>query len=253
MRLINLHFKNNHGYRNIGDFYCNPGKYFKFCIPCESHNIENFAYNEDDILIIGGGGLIGVLDDCLSKVTTDHKILRGVGLNRHDNVIEYPSYIGKYKFIGIRDSTYLDTDYWVPCASCMNPLIDKYRNVEPTQKVVAYEHFEWPLQVEIKHRENNWGEHLEQKLKLISSGELVLTNTFHGLYWATLLNRRAIIIDPFSTRFHLFPKEIPIATADNWKQFIKHSNNYPEFLNECRSKNTEFFNSVNKYIRGIAL
>jgi len=250
MNLVNLYIENNTTYQNVGDYNCPPSKYFKFEIPCDLQYIGSYKPKDSDILIIGGGGMLGIYDKELSGFHDNYKILWGTGLNRHDNIMEYPNYMENYNLTGIRDNGY--TNDWVPCASCMNPLISKYRDIPPTKDVIIYEHFDHRIDINLPDRMNNWGgDNLEEKLKFISSGKVLLTNTYHGLYWTTLMNRKAVIIDPFSTRFHLFPKHIEISTPKKWESKLEFLPEYPTFLEECKNANIKFHKKVNDFVKSL--
>ena len=80
-------------------------------------------------------------------------------------------------------------------------------------------------------------------LEFLASGSVILTSSYHGVYWGTLLNRRVIAF-PFSSKFSYFKHGVPLVTADDWKQQLKVARNYSNALIECRQANESFARDV---------
>src|SRR5690606_21033089 len=88
--------------------------------------------------------------------------------------------------------------------SAMHVLFDKYRDKAPTKTVGYYQH---------KHSRfgahgdglimTNNGDDLESKLSFIADHEYIVSNTYHGVYWATLLNRKVLCL-PFKSGLFSF-------------------------------------------------
>jgi hypothetical protein len=81
-------------------------------------------------------------------------------------------------------------------------------------------------------------------LDFLASGEVLLTSSYHGAYWGMLLNRKVILINVFSSKFHGFKHQPPIATEEGWKSKHSEAHNYPEALAECRNANLQFSEKV---------
>ena len=180
------------------------------------------------------------------------RIMWGAGFN--DKVttdpydIEWPDYMNRFDLIGVRDH---DTGFrWVPCASCMHPLFDK--QYEITNEIVWFEHKKRLLDNKIfdklpSPRMLNTGQNLQQILEFLGSGETVITNSYHGVYWATLLGRKVVCI-PWGSKFHAFKHPPVMATDKNWSDMIAKTTSYPDALAECRIANKDFHQDVVKLI-----
>jgi exopolysaccharide biosynthesis predicted pyruvyltransferase EpsI len=81
-------------------------------------------------------------------------------------------------------------------------------------------------------------------IEFLASGEVIVTSSYHGAYWGTLLNRRIILINAFSSKFHGFKHQPPLASEGSWKSKLAEARNYPEALAECRGANLRFSEKV---------
>lgn len=177
------------------------------------------------------------------------RILWGVGHNSRERDIDsynvsYPEYIRKFHLVGIRD---FDSDYrWVPCASCMHYAFDKEYQIK--NKIVWFEHKKKLIEGKWfdllpAPRMVNTGQNFEQIIEFLGSAETVVTNSYHGVYWATLLNRKVVCV-PWGSKFHMFKHPPVMANERNWVDVLESAISYPEALEECRNANKEFFSDV---------
>lgn len=289
---------------NPGDWYSNPCGYFfqeEDTVKIDIDKIKKITWNQKDILIVGGGGLISnehfhefmkkvathpdeqflndVLSTKLSDISIENKnqllkwkevvqrytikvlgeidrtvaprILWGVGHNIKDmnNDINYPPYANKFHLVGLRD---WDSGFrWVPCASCMHTAFDKEYEIK--NEFVWFEHKKRLidnryLDLVPAPRMLNTGQNLEQIIEFLGSGETVVTNSYHGVYWATLLGRKVVCI-PWSSKFNMFKHPPTMATEKDWPSKIKEAISYPTALEECREANTEFYKDVKNLLK----
>lgn len=286
---------------NVGDWYCNPIRYFWPKAEVNSVDIDTVkraTWDMNDVMIIGGGGLIGndnfeklmsrvmthpdelILSDILNirirnvgernkteiirwkeqiqKLTVDviskldrkigPRILWGAGFNDKNTKdtydIEWPEYMSRFNLVGIRD---FDSEYrWVPCASCMHPAFDKTYQVK--NEVVWFEHKKRLIDNRFLDqipapRMLNTGQNIEQIIEFLGSAETVITNSYHGVYWATLLGRKVVCI-PWGSKFQSFKHSPVMATDRNWSEMISKAPTYPDALLECREANKSFYHDV---------
>jgi hypothetical protein len=185
------------------------------------------------------------------------RVLWGVGFNAKDDIvsgydIDWPEYLNKFHLVGIRD---WNSGYtWVPCVSCMHPGFDK--TYEITNKVVWYEHKKRLIDPKVfdkypAPRMINCGQNMDQILEFLGSAEIVVTNSYHGVYWATLLNRKVICI-PWGSKFKTFKHAPTLASEKNWADLFDETISYPNALTECRIANLEFFNKVESLMSDLA-
>ena len=73
--------------------------------------------------------------------------------------------------------------------------------------------------------------------------ETIVTNSYHGVYWGTLLNRRVICI-PFKSGLYTFNHQPTYALGDFAKIKIDEIPKYPMALDECRGANVDYFNLI---------
>ena len=182
------------------------------------------------------------------------RILWGAGHNSRDvnedsYTVDYPSYINKFHLVGVRD---WNTDYrWVPCASCMHEAFDKEYEIK--NEIVWFEHKKkmidgkW-FDVLPAPRMVNSGQNMEQIIEFLASGKTVVTNSYHGVYWATLLGRNVVCI-PWGSKFGMFKHPPVMANEKNWQDKISAAVSYPKALQECRKANKEFYSDVVNLIK----
>lgn len=291
---------------NPGDLFSNPSRYFfpeETTTKIDIDNVKKSSWNQHDVMIVGGGGLIGnenfeklmdritthpdeqilidILETKLKNVSSENKdrlqrykstvqkytihtlsdldktigprILWGAGHNSRDinedsYSVNYPNYLNKFHLVGVRD---WDTDYrWVPCASCMHSAFDKEYEVK--NEIVWFEHKK--KLIEGKYLDTipaprmvNTGQNMEQIIEFLGSAETVITNSYHGVYWATLLKKKVVCV-PWGSKFSMFKHAPTIASEKNWQDKIDKASVYPNALEECRNANKEFYEDVLKLI-----
>ena len=193
--------------------------------------------------------------DLLSKLdkTIGPRILWGAGINSRDKEcdaysIEYPDYLNSFHLVGIRD---WNTDYrWVPCASCMHSAFDNEYEIK--NEFVWFEHKKRLIDTKYfdilpSPRLLNTGQNIEQIIEFLGSAETVITNSYHGVYWATLLNRKVVCV-PWGNKFNMFKHPPIMANEKNWCEKINEAKSYPDALTECREANLNFYIETQKLI-----
>lgn len=229
---------------NLGDRVSAPSRYFDGL--GEEISISNNKCLGQN-LIIGGGGLLhdGGFEKRVDELirSSNKCIIWGVGTNFHHQLhAKYLDSFEKCDLVGIRD---FGCGYeWVPCSSCMAEEFDvKY---EIKHKIVAYLHYAVPVELpdNIPSLKNNCKE-LSEVVKFLSSGEYVLTNTYHGMYWSFLLGKNVMVYKPFSNRFLYFKyKPIFLNSLKNLEKLVSSVSNNISCLDECRKANIDFYNRV---------
>lgn len=239
---------------NVGDAFCAPNRYFGINGPMQDI-LALDQPNLSGVVIVGGGGLIAqtfasamtALADCRPRL--DALIGWGLGESLHVDrkggmVMPFadalPEYLGAFDLLGVRD---FGTPYrWTPCASCMWPEFDQVRE-RPSKPFVIYAHKRIPIPINGPDVLTNDGNDISAVLDFLASGEVVITNSYHGAYWATLLGRRVVAIPNMSKLYRL--KHAPVlGRAEHWRQLADVAVAYPEALSECREANAAFFADV---------
>lgn len=272
MSIINLHRVNT---QNLGDLICAPALYFNELQDVPRLEILGFEvqenpeekvedwlakFNTADHIIIGGGGLLGIdfFKRALNFIFSNKKkgartILWGAGHNQQQindwNQLHYQVDLKDYSFdlIGIRDVNHQGFQ-WVPCASCLSESFNK--NYEIKSEFAVYLHADGHYTTQFLQSLptgtkilTNHSTNFDEIISLIGSTNCLLTNSFHGAYWATLLGRKCIAF-PSTSKFYSLMHPLPLCSPEDWKRFIKLATTYPDALDECRTANRIFAESV---------
>jgi hypothetical protein len=129
----------------------------------------------------------------------------------------------------------------------MSPLFDVYDKMEPKHEVVIYSHMDHPISSTEFPSMTNRGGSMEDAIRFLASGDVVVTNSYHGVYWATLLGRRVICYEPFSTRFWYFKHPPLYCDRSDWRRGWRQARGagrWTQALEECRKANREFYADV---------
>lgn len=284
--ILNLHVIDP---KNVGDLLSSPLQYFEFPgYECDRDDIRtvNTESLENKHIIIGGGGLIYKRFLPEIQAVNNYKkrgklIFWGVGQQRYGTnptkmalPFDYESYLAKSDLVGIRDA---DMIYpWVPCVSCMHPAFDRPRS--PQHEIVVFSHKKFRLDIPGLPKMTNENIDFESVLDFLASGETILTSSFHGAYWGTLLGRKVVAF-PFSSKFFTLrhpPILYPVARWSNtkwqfsllgktlcrlsykegcqicdtsqWRDYARQAQTYPDSLEVCRASNQKFYQKVIKIL-----
>jgi polysaccharide pyruvyl transferase WcaK-like protein len=270
-KVLNLHRVNT---ENIGDIMCAPYLYFPDILGKNREEILGFTLGDQpdgakrleftesfldaDTIVVGGGGLLQIeffnpaFDYIAKNKRNDQKIIMwGAGHNnwivndwrKLKQNININSNI--FDLIGIRDDGH--PFHWVPCVSCMHPIFDKRYSIvrkyglyvhEGSKNVYGYMD-RLPKNIEILDNASNF----EQAIEFLAGCELVLTDSFHGAYWATLLGRKVVAF-PTSSKFYDLRHSVPLCAPEDWKRSAKLARSYWTALDECRAANLDFSKKV---------
>ncbi len=185
---------------NLGDRVCSPHLYFDWLKDCPVKDPSEWTPGPS---IFGGGGILhpGFDHILAAAIRSGEKTATwGIGLNYHGVKAQlYPKFLDESSIlVGMRER--LNPWNFVPCPSCMADEFNIAKMRYPDFDEVIYQHRDWKIEGEVP-RLNNSCQSLWVALNHIASGKTVITNSFHGAYWAKLLGRNVKIHDPFSNRF----------------------------------------------------
>lgn len=242
-------------YTNTGDNYAGVSRYFPLN-PLFTSDILVIPPTIPKKVIIGGGGLLGspTFSKSINQLLqySQVKIGWGLGLNQSiDTTTKYlpeaplaiPSELNQFDLLGLRD--YIPGTNWVPCVSCMHPLFDAYW--PELNDIVVFEHKRVPLHLSEFPTMNNSQQDIAVVLAFIGSAKTIITNSYHGAYWAQLLGKRLIVV-PFASKFYHFKHKPLFATPSTVRTLVHEATAYPATLSECRKANLEFFQKVQKLL-----
>ena len=228
---------------NVGDKASTPVDYFDLG-PVERKDFWGITSKdlEGRQILLGGGGL-AIFREAL-EVLAPHAancIVWGIGCNQAINKPTkptLPSLLSNCPLVGVRD---WGTPYdWVPCASCMSPLFDQPRQVQ--HDVGFYGHYDIALKdAGQPYLANNCT--FAEAVAFLGSCETIVTNSYHGAYWATLLGCK-VLVWPVNTKLFCFRHQPRVIQNMRWQQNIQHAVAYPNSLAECRQANCSFYAKV---------
>jgi hypothetical protein len=159
--------------------------------------------------------------------------------------VKYTRYLSEYRLVGLRDWHGADSRWgWVPCASCMHSVFNRQHKV--VNDVIWFEHKKRIVKdfgSDSIPRFVNSGNNFEQTIELLGSANIILTNSYHGAYWGTLLKKRVVVVDPWSTKFQFFrhPPVLLNNRKQHWRDAVEQAQIYPEALDLSRAANQEFW------------
>lgn len=211
-------------------------------------NDMQFLLFKKAIYILGGGGIINQNNDWNNWInaltSAGNKVIGwGIGFNQHHG-ISITSKINFYKFtlIGIRD--YGKDLPYLPCVSCLKKVLNIKLPIK--RRIGCIAHYENPFSLgEYDLVYNNAP--LIDLVRFIAESEIIVTNTYHMVYWATLMGKKVILFSSFSNKFDSF-KYPPVRYSGNLEKDIAQAHTYPQALEECRKLNLAFFKKVKKIV-----
>lgn len=254
-----VHFIHIFGTKNVGDEFCGPEFYFSDLFRDYTQYIHEFRAVEyqsifrDDVVVIGGGGLLDfddswneIIDRCAER--SDHVVLWGVGTNAQIGRSAARSSVdfSKIELIGVRD--YQTQLPYLPCASCMIPQLEQKHSIR--RRVGVIEHRSFPILAFPQYEKmRNETEDICSILQFIGSSEVIITNSYHMWYWATLMNRKVILFEKISTKFdHLrYP---PVYYSGDLEADVARCETHPDALEEARRLNRDFAEKVLRLLDG---
>lgn len=240
---MKLHFQHLRRTDNIGDHACSPFDYFDWGDATVSDLRDNNT-PDYDVGIYGGGKIFRGLStyNGVRRSKGAINIAWGVGTVQSFPIsLRYMQARRKMDIIGSRD--YGDTRYtYAPCASCMSPLFDT--PPAPEHDVVFYAHAGKTAKMGLNIPDdmptaNNHCASLEEALNFIASGRTVVSNSYHGVYWALLLGRRVLCV-PFSNKFGGYRLPPHYAKPANWQTEVKNAIAQPDMLGLVRGATRDF-------------
>ncbi|MDH6058344.1 polysaccharide pyruvyl transferase family protein [Umezakia ovalisporum] len=279
--IINYHVID---FTNIGDLFSAPTKYFTF----PGYNVQQAdirTINDDftdQYIIVGGGGLLyepflHSFKKLIASKANTKLIAWGIGQQIYSSSFTqqkldnfgYCEYLTDFDLVGIRDFNHQYN--WVPCPSCMHPAFDKKRDIK--HEFVVFSHKKFQMKIAKFPNMTNNNQDIYEILDFLGSGETILTSSYHGAYWGTLLGRKVLSF-PFSSKFYtlkhppgIFPiqkwiqQKIKLSlwnkklfefryenkfscSLDNWQNYLKNCRVYPESLEENRQRNYWYYSEI---------
>lgn len=234
--------------KNVGDKVCAPYLYFDF--PKADVFDLRTSVQHRDVLIYGGGALRNELGMQHELFPNSLKIAWGIGDTVHGATSPRPIAEG-FDLYGSRDWNHAGA-FYVPCASCMSRYFDQQHRIG--HEAVLYVNADpgisqrYPISIDDLPTMANESD-FETVIRFLASGEYVVTNSYHGAYWATPLGRRVIICRPYSSKFDSYRFQPPFIESDDWQSAKPFAKIFPNALSASRAANGEFYRLVTSLIK----
>ena len=198
-----------------------------------------------------------MVNDALATIDKNKtpKVIWGIGHNvqkyGQDDVdkIKYPKFMREFNIVGIRDYVPQQPYDYVPCASCMHPELRKTHSIK--NDIVIIEHKKQLIKgtdfgaMSIPRFVNS-GNNLSQMIELIGSANIVISNSYHAVYWATLMKKKTICVGAWSSKFFTL-KHKPVHIKSISKDFdeaIDEAKIYDTALDESIMANQKMWNKI---------
>jgi len=153
--------------------------------------------------------------------------------------VYYPSWINNATLVGIRDWIEGFHQYYLPCVSCMHSAFDK--EYKSKREVVYFTHAfksKFTNPDTLPYIKNNVMD-FDKVIEFLGSANTVVTDSYHGAYWAQLLGKN-VQVASWSVKFDHMKHQPHFIDSINDK-FTKKKNAINGFLQECRHLNNEFY------------
>jgi hypothetical protein len=265
--------------KNVGDWWSPPHRYFKEINPQEEIDLISTTkpLQTKDLVIVGGGGLgrtaFRPYLDNLSHPNKGYSLIAwGVGTDldcspeesksMRGNISLLGNFFEGFDLVGTRVYDSLHPELWTPCASCMHPEIENWRDKKASRDILIYSHKRHPItpkgSINFWRRDkhtiklpkglscsyaDNSGNNITEKLRAMANARIVITNSYHGVYWATLLEKQVICI-PFKSGLYSFKHTPQYVKEEVTLDDLHTAPTYANALEECKNANTAFLKQV---------
>lgn len=229
---------------NVGDQMSGPGQYL-WPSNCQSAPIGPAYLERLNVAIVGGGQIFSKMGMTVASILEQNPKARvvawGVGLPPIGTRDRAVSEVAKaFSAFGTRNYDRREEFSFVPCASCLSPLFDQVSS--PQHELVVYLHRRKAGPIDIPKgipTLTNAMRPPKEVIDFIASGDVVVTSSYHGVYWAQLLGRRVICV-PYNNKFGTFQHKPTMAEPNRWLSAIDASTRTEPLLNEYRNLNRAF-------------
>lgn len=244
-------FKHIRASDNLGDTWCSPYDHIpelRQRFSATVHDLDEPTPQGTDAVIFGGGKISGSLADKMGPAdrAAAHRIAWGVSTVQKFPIA--PRYWKSFRAMDLVGSRDWGDDRFpfAPCASCMADAFDG--PFEETHEAVAYLHHWRAPEMGIEVPDgmpvmDNRGDDFEAAIRFIARGRTVMSNSYHGVFWALLLGKRVVCV-PFSNKFDNFRIEPTYAGPKDWQDRLADANRSDEMLGLCRDATLAFKDRV---------
>lgn len=236
---------------NTGDMVSNCSEYYSFegyeIIKHDIYNPNFTKIEKDDPIILSGGGLLNCLEIWNKNINKLLELSRnvygwGIGFNKHHNTnVNTKLNLSKFKLLGIRDyrPSYESNMKYVPCSSCNLKQLKYTYEIQRDIGIVEHHHNKITLSGNYDKINNEMN--IDKIIKFIGESRIIITNTYHVLYFSALLKKKCILYNSFSEKFNnLKFQHIKYESQMKFDE-IKSNEMNEGFLQNCIDINDSFY------------
>jgi hypothetical protein len=132
--------------------------------------------------------------------------------------------------------------------SCKHTLFDN--EIEITDDIGVYEHIDLPINIENLPKLKNIAK-IDDVFNFIKSKNIIITSTFHGVYWSQLLNKKVIYYTNtgLNSKFVNLKYRIDTCNKHNYLEKIQDISYVNGMLQESRKLNDDFYYKVIDFLK----
>jgi hypothetical protein len=157
----------------------------------------------------------------------------------------------RFKFIGIRDYNHKSGLPYVPCPSVFRFAYSEAENTLPVRRIGIIEHHNFPVSGFNYDKVNN-SYNINGIIKFILQSEIIITNSYHVIYFCQLLGKNVICINRFSDKFDYFEYK-PVFYSGSLESDILKIQTNAHFKEEAVKLNLEYFSGIREFIESLDL
>lgn len=191
---------------NLGDLMSAPRNYFQWLDGPRIDIFDDPTRHEKvlataSLVVVGGGGLLGhcdsnietLLDVCAGARRPPRMVFWGAGNGTRDSL---PPYLSRFDLVGIRDYPLARANSvnWVPCCSALHPAFDAVADSPPTAPIHIYDAHRKPVRSLLPAlppypttTNDARSVTMAHAVAHLANAHTVITRSYHGAYWASLL------------------------------------------------------------------
>lgn len=248
--------------QNAGDQYAGPYHYFsslqektsilQYLVPDSDQQNEFVNAITKSSLIVGGGGLFNrpAFQEVISLIESLSKkgkkiVIWGAGHNVATHKQRLPSNYNisfeTISLVGTRD--YSMPGEYVPCVSCLHPLLDRPYAAKQELGVVFHKRTMQKPEITKKLEgipSLSNAATIEEIIPFIGESDALITDSYHAMYWGLLLAKKVTVI-PNSSKFFDFHVKPLFSDFDHCVEHSSKAGFTTGLLEECRELNKHFY------------
>lgn len=252
-----LHFDSNAGDR-IASPLTHYFEYFsRFRLRRHDIRYVNFEMiHPEDVVIIGGGGIFDYaefINRTVNRLLDTGAAVIGwaPGFNTHreyqrsfDTTVDYD----RFHLLAVRDYENSQGIAYLPDVTCKLPQLQQQFQVRREFGIARHKDF--PLSIPGIESIDNSGD-IDEIIQFLGETEVVIANSYHMTYWATLLGKKCLNPAGFSSKFESFehPPTFFDPAVDDLADVATKARTY-DVLDAAVAQTDDFFTKVKAIVEG---